>query len=167
MSKLKLVFAVLAVAAAALAGWHQHQAQASLREDNDALRRQLAQLQTEKGSLADQLAEAGTFKRRATEQLNELLKLRGDVTRLQAQAGELGKLRDEIQRLRAAPGISPPLQASMDALEQQSQAALASLNRAKQGMLGFIMYADENQQQFPPPSRRPRLFSKPGWNPSK
>lgn len=143
----------------------QHETQARLRAENDALRQQLSQLQTEKGSLSDQLAEGGNFKRRATEQLTELLKLRGDVGRLQQQVGEIGNLRDEIQRLRAAPGISPPLQASLDALEQQQQAAMVSLNRAKQGMLGLIMYADENQQQFPATFAQAAPFFQAGLEP--
>jgi len=165
MSKLKLGLGLLAVAAVILAFAQQRQAQARLRGENEFLRQQLAQLQTEKGSLSNQLAAAGDFKRRATAQLAELLKLRGDVSLLQHQVGEIGKLRDEIQRLQAAPGIAAPLQASMDALEQQQQAALASLNRAKQGMLGFIMYADENQQQFPATFAQAAPFFKEGLEP--
>lgn len=165
MSKLKLAFLVLAVAGATAAFVLQQQAQARLREENEFLRQQLAQLQTEKGSFSNQLAEAGVFKRRATEQLTELLKLRGDLGLLQRQVGEVGKLREEVQRLQAAPRNSQPLAASMEALEQQQQAAMASLNRAQQGMLGFIMYANENQQQFPATFAEAAPFFKEGLEP--
>jgi len=147
LSKVTLGIGVLVVAGATLAFVLQSQPPAKLQEENHALRQQLTQLQTENASLSNRLADAGDFKRRATAQLTELLKLRNDVGSLQRQVGEIGKLREEIQRLQAAGPSSQALPARVEALEQQ--AALESLNRAKQGVLGFILFANENQQQFP------------------
>ena len=92
--------------------------------ENQALRDQLAQLQTGNDNLSNRLAEAGDFKRCASAQLTELLKLRNDVVSLQRQVGDLGKLREEIQRLQAAPRNSATLAGELEALEQQQQAAI-------------------------------------------
>jgi hypothetical protein len=165
LSKVTLGFGVLVVAGATIAFVLQPQSQAKLQEENIALRQQLMQLQTENASLSNRLAEASDFKRRATAQLTELLKLRNDVGSLQRQVGEIGKLREDIQRLRAAlpnPQSWPP---SVETLEQQSPAALESLNRAKQGVLGFILFANENQQQFPTSFEQAAPFFKEGLEP--
>jgi hypothetical protein len=168
VSKLKLAAGVLAVAGGALAFTHLYHAQQKLNDENDSLRQQLAQLQTENGSLSNNLlVAAGTSKGLATVQLTELLKLRSEVGQLQRQVGELDKLRGEIQRLQAVQHQAPsqPLSASAEALEQQQQAAMASLNYARQGVLAFIMYANENQQQFPPSFDQAAPFFKEGLAP--
>jgi len=165
LSKLTLAFGVLAVAGATIALVLQRQAQVKVHEENQVLRQQLTQVQTENGSLSNRLAEAGDFKRRATAQLTELLKLRNDVGLLQREVGELGKLREEIQRLQAAPLNPQPLPTSAEALEPQQQAAVLSLNRARQGVLGFILFADENQQQFPASFEQAAPFFKEGLEP--
>jgi hypothetical protein len=165
MSKLKLGSGVLAVAGVILMFAHLYHAREKLTEENDLLRQQLSQLQTENGSLSNRLAAGDSSKGLAFVQLNELLKLRGEVGQLQQQAGEVGKLREEIQRLQAAPRDPPVSQASAEALEQQQQAAIESLNRAKQGVLGFIMYANGNQQQFPPSFAEAAPYFKEGLEP--
>jgi hypothetical protein len=168
LSKLTLGAAVLAVAGVTLAFAHLYHARARLNEENDSLRQQLAQLQTENGSLSNNLlVAAGTAKGLTTVQLTELLKLRGEVGQLQQQVGELGKLREEIQRLQTAQRQPQPQlsQASAEALAQQQQAAMDSLNRAKQGVLAFIMFADENQQQFPASFDQAAPFFKDGLAP--
>jgi hypothetical protein len=164
-STLKLGAGVLVVAGVGLAFAHLYNAQVRLNDENDSLRQQLAQLQTENGSLSNRLAAGDSSKGLAFVQLNELLKLRGEVGHLQQQADEVEKLRDEIQRLQAAPRDPPASQASAEALEQQQQAAMDSLNRAKQGVLGFIMYANENQQQFPPSFAEAAPYFKDGLEP--
>ena len=136
-----------------------------LKTENDALRQQLAQLQADNASLSNRLAESAVLKRRSSEQLTELLKLRNDVGLLQRQVGELGQLREEVRRLQAAPHDTKLLQASVDALDQQQQAAMVSLNHARQAVLAFIMYADENQQQFPTSFDQAAPFFKDGLEP--
>lgn len=165
LSKIQLAFSVLVVAGLTTAYVLKQQAQVGLREENDALRRQVAELQTENGALSNRLAAAADFKRHATGQLTELLKLRGAVGLLEQQVGEMAKLREEIQRLQATQRDSQALQASMDALNQQQQAAVLSLNRARQGVLAFILFAAENQQQFPATFAQAAPFFKEGLEP--
>ena len=166
VSKLKFGAGLLAVAGVALAFSHMYHAQTVLNGENDSLRQQLAQLQTENESLSNNLlVAAGTSKGLATVQLTELLKLRNEVGQLQQQLGELDKLREEVQRLQAEPRPPPLSQASAEALEQQQQAAVDSLNHARQGVLAFIMFADANQQQFPASFDQAAPFFKEGLAP--
>jgi hypothetical protein len=161
-SKLKLGFGALVVAGAAMAFVVQHQAQVKSHAENESLRQQVAHLQTDNGGLSNRLAAAGNSRRPSEGQLNELLKLRGEVAVLQQQVGEIGKLREEVQRLQATQRSTQSPPASMDA---QEQAALLSLNRAKQGLLAFIMFADANQQQFPTSFAQAAPFLKEGLEP--
>ena len=161
-SKFKLGFGLLVVAGAAIALMIQHQAQGKLREENESLRQQLAQFQADTESLSNRLA-AGSSKRSPDEQLNELLKLRGKVGVLEQQVGQIGKLRDEIQRLQTAQRSAQPPAAGIDAQEQQE--AILNLNRARQGLLAFIMFADGNQQQFPTSFAQAAPFLKEGLAP--
>ncbi len=84
-TKLKLAFSALVVAGAATAFVIQHQTQEKLRAENESLTQQLAQLQTDNESLSNRLVLAGNSKSLSDEQFNELLKLRGEVTRLRQQ----------------------------------------------------------------------------------
>jgi RNA polymerase sigma factor (sigma-70 family) len=84
-TKLKLAFNALVVAGAVTAFVIQHQMQNKLRADNESLRQQITQLQTENESLSNQLATAGNSKSLSDEQFTELLRLRGEVTLLRQQ----------------------------------------------------------------------------------
>jgi hypothetical protein len=160
-SKFKLGFGLLVVAGAAIALMIQHQAQIKLRAENESLRQQLAQFQADTESLSNRLAAADNSKRSPDEQ--ELLKLRGKVGVLEQQVGQIGKLRDEIQRLQTAQRSAQPPAAGIDAQEQQE--AILNLNRARQGLLAFIMFADGNQQQFPTSFAQAAPFLKEGLAP--
>jgi hypothetical protein len=112
-TKLKLVFAALVVAGGAAAVVMQQQTQQKLRAENELFRQQILQLQTDNESYSNQLAQAPAAGKLSEAQLNELLKLRGEVGALRNQSAQLGQLREENQRLRnqkpAAPGQSPQL----------------------------------------------------------
>jgi RNA polymerase sigma factor (sigma-70 family) len=84
-TKIKLAFSALVVAGAVTAFVIQHQTQNKLRADNESLSQQITQLQTENESFSNQLATAGNSKSLSDEQFSELLKLRGEVTRLRQQ----------------------------------------------------------------------------------
>jgi RNA polymerase sigma factor (sigma-70 family) len=84
-ARLKFAFSALVIAAVATAFILQHQAQERLRAENETLTEQLAQIQTDKESLSNRLAAIGNSKPRSDEQFNELLRLRGEVTRLRQQ----------------------------------------------------------------------------------
>jgi len=80
-----LVVAILTIGAAMLI-MIQYEAQIKLRAENESLRQQMTQLQTDNESLSNRLAAAGNSHSLADDQLNELLKLRGEATRLRADA---------------------------------------------------------------------------------
>ena len=85
MTKLKLGISAIVVAGAATAFVIQNQAQEKLRAENRVLTQQLAQLQTDNESFSNRLAATGDSKKLPDDQFNELLKLRGEVTRLRQQ----------------------------------------------------------------------------------
>ncbi|HTA95223.1 MAG TPA: sigma-70 family RNA polymerase sigma factor, partial [Verrucomicrobiae bacterium] len=84
-TKLKLGISALVVASAITAFVIQNQTQEKLRAENELLRQQITQLQTENESLSNRLAVDANSKSLSDEQFNELLKLRGEVTRLRQQ----------------------------------------------------------------------------------
>src|SRR6185369_9939950 len=84
-TKIKLAVSALVIAGAATAFVIQHQAQDKLHGENAVLEQQIAQLQTDNESLSNRLAVAANSKSLSDEQFNELLKLRGEVTRLRQQ----------------------------------------------------------------------------------
>ncbi|MGH7952419.1 MAG: sigma-70 family RNA polymerase sigma factor [Limisphaerales bacterium] len=90
-TKLKLAVSAIVVAGAATAFVIQHQTQENLRAENELLRQQIAQLQADNKSLSNRLATAADSKSLSDEQFNELLKLRGEVTRLHQQQSILPK----------------------------------------------------------------------------
>jgi RNA polymerase sigma factor (sigma-70 family) len=84
-TKLKIAIGAIVVAAVATAFVLLNQAQKNLRAENELLRQQIAQLQTDNESLSNRLAVAANSKSLSDEQFSELLKLRGEVTRLRQQ----------------------------------------------------------------------------------
>lgn len=145
---LKLSISAILVAGAATALVAQHQAQEKLRSENEGLRQQLTQMEADNQNLSNRLVSAGDSQGLNSDQLNELLKLRGEVGVLRQQTNELGKLRAKNRQLQTAQRhTSQPMGA--DALEQERQASMEKMNQAKQGMLAFIMFTGDNQQQFP------------------
>lgn len=149
-TKLKLALSALVVVGGITMFMIQKQALEKLRADNDLLTQQLTQLQADNEGLSNQLAAVGDAKSLSDEQFNELLKLRGEVGVLRNQLGEIGKLREENKRLQAAQ-LDPNAQRQeiLDAEKQQHDVMMQKLDDAKQGVLAFILFADDNQKQFP------------------
>ena len=98
MTKLKLGLGALVIAGATTALVVQHQTQTRLREENESLTGQIAQLQSDNGILSNRLATVSDSKKLTDEQLSELLKLRSEVGLLRQQTNKLGKLRDQSER---------------------------------------------------------------------
>ncbi len=74
----------------------QHQAQAKLHASAEALQRQVdrtAQLQSENERLSNLVAQAGNPPSLSNDQLDELLRLRGEVARLRSDSRELARLK--------------------------------------------------------------------------
>jgi RNA polymerase sigma factor (sigma-70 family) len=153
MTKLKLGLSALVVAGATTALVVQHQAQEKLRAENESLTQQIAQLKTDNENLSNRLAAAGGSKSLSDEQLNELLKLRGEVGRLRGQANQLEKLQEENRRWQASLAKANHLPATPDADPESSpekQAAIARMSDAKLLCLGLLMYTSDHQDQLPP-----------------
>ncbi len=111
MTKLKLAFSALVVAGAATAFVIQNQAQEKLRAQNESLRQQIAQIQTDNENFSNRLAEIGDAKKLSDDQFNELLKLRGEVTRLRQQPTILPATAKSQTNAVAAPQIQIHLKA--------------------------------------------------------
>ena len=152
MKSLQTALIAALVIAGAVMYWIQHRSSEKLRADIAALSAQNDSLKADTDNLATQLVQATNSQLMSKEQLSELLKLRGEVGQLRRQAGEADKLSQENQRLQAMPVNPVPRLAAPtvpDAQEQEHQVAIQKLGNAKQGMLAFIMFASDNNNQFP------------------
>lgn len=147
-SNLKLGISAIALAGAATALVVQHQAQAHLRDQNTSLQQQLTQLQTDNETLSNQLATTSRPSSLSTDQMNELLKLRGEVGQLRKQASAAQSLRAENEQLRTSlQTASSAKEPTPEELERKF--AIQQINNAKRGVLGIVMFSGDNQQQFP------------------
>ena len=90
MSKRKLIIAVAFIGGAAVFLWTQHSINEKLRSDNNALRTAIAELRRLQKPGEPVAAAANESLTR--EQMDELLKLRGEVTRLRGQTDQIGAL---------------------------------------------------------------------------
>jgi hypothetical protein len=106
MTKLQtIVFSVAAVAGISIVWWTQHEARTKLTEENRALRQrieQLSRLEQANDQLSNMVAVAEGSQAAVKEQLNELLKLRGEVGSLRRVTNELGQVKADNQRLKAS-----------------------------------------------------------------
>jgi len=91
----KLLIATIAVASVVMPVLVQHRVQSRLAEQESALRKQAAQLvelQKKNESLANLIAESNSSRSVSSAQFNELLRLRGQVGRLNRDVQELTRL---------------------------------------------------------------------------
>lgn len=95
MRKFKFIVVATALAGAVIVLWVQRSRNENLRRENEVLRRAIAELKDSAGN--DRLIS--TDKSLIKEQLEELLKLRGEVTRLREQTNQIGALILENQKL--------------------------------------------------------------------
>jgi RNA polymerase sigma factor (sigma-70 family) len=114
MTKLKLGISALVVAGATTALVVQHQAQIKLREENQSLRLQLDQLQTNNENLSKQVAATGHSQSLSDEQLNELLRLRAEVSARRRQNENHGKAQSDAHLARL-PQTEANIPAVLDA----------------------------------------------------
>lgn len=139
-TQLKLGVGALVVAGVTTVLVMQHQAQNRLRAENEALQQQLAQAQAQNQGL--QAAATNQSNALTDAQMNELLRLRGEVSRLRQQTNQLGKAAVKLKQ-------SKPTQQNNEDVDPETQMARARMNDQKQLILGMIMYADKNGGQFP------------------
>jgi RNA polymerase sigma factor (sigma-70 family) len=108
-TKLKLGISALVVAGATTALVVQHQAQIKLREENQSLRQQINQLQTNNENLSNRVAVAGHSQSLSEEQLNELLRLRAEAGGRRRQNENHGKAQSDTHQARLSqPEASLP-----------------------------------------------------------
>jgi len=143
-TQLKLGITALAVAGTATALVIQQQTQKQLRTDNESLAQQLAQLRAENQSLSNQLTAAGNAKALPDEQMNELLELRGEVGRLRQQTNKLGQL-----KMKGNNVIQNPSRPNETDVDQSGETARFKMNNSKQFLLSMILFANDNEKQFP------------------
>lgn len=137
---IKLGLSALVVAGAAAALVVQHQTQTRLANGNESLRQQITQLETDNQSLSNRLAAVGHANALTDEQMNELLRLRGEIGLLRQQTNELGKLQRKLDDLQ---------QSLQQPAGQQRLIAIYKMNDAKQASLLLQVFADKNNSQFP------------------
>jgi RNA polymerase sigma factor (sigma-70 family) len=120
--KVGLVSATVAAAAMAAPLVIQHHAQTRLRAENETLRQQVAQLtpSSTESTTASPADSASSSPALSSEQFNELLRLRGEVTRLRQDSQELARLK--------AGGLS----AAGDPLTAEMNSWLAKVNELRQ-----------------------------------
>ena len=100
VAKLKLAFSAIVVAGAVTAFIIQQQNQNKLRGENESLRQQIAQLQTDNSSLSNRVAEIGEAKKLSESQFTELLKLRGEIGVLRRQFDESTQENRKLQNVK-------------------------------------------------------------------
>ena len=99
MSRLKLIFAIIAIGGVGLLFVLQYERLAKLRTENDSLRQEIVQLQA---NAAPPDSSANTNDSLTSAQLSELLKLRAEVTQLREQTNGIASLRQQNEKLQAS-----------------------------------------------------------------
>jgi RNA polymerase sigma factor (sigma-70 family) len=139
-TKLKLAFSALVVASATTVFVIQNQTQEKLRAENGLLQQQITRLQMDNQSLSNRLTNVGDTKKLPDDSNNELLKLRGEVGVLQQQANEA------VQKAQVA---EQKLATALSAEAQFSKHETATVKNMKQLGLAMLLYATDNNGQFP------------------
>ena len=144
MTKLKVVIiSIIGAVGVATPLWIQHRMLVDVRQQNDGLRQQVAQLApltVENEQLSNQIARASSSL--ASNQMSELLKLRGEVGNLRRELSNAAK--KEKTSAQVSKETTQP-----DAMQDEKEIGIAKMNYTKYWMLAFILYADEHQGQFP------------------
>ncbi len=155
LMKTKIALTMAAVAAVATPLTYQQIAVNRLRADNRALQAQMEQAkaaQLTDTDLAKQKADAAELKKLRAEHL-DLLRLRGEVGPLRAEAARAKELEQQLAQLsaqlRASAAAQPATQPDSAEMEQAKQIGIAKLNLLKQWGLAMILYAGDNGDQLP------------------
>jgi RNA polymerase sigma factor (sigma-70 family) len=149
MTKLKLGLGALVVVGASTALIVQHQARQQLLVANEALTQQIAQLKADNESLSSLAAQAKKPASPPSDQLAELLRLRGEVGRLRQQTNELGRIRQENRKLLAQAAAQSE---STNSVSAEDQLALRQKHvvDAMTTLLNSIKnYATNHNGQYP------------------
>ncbi len=146
MTKLQVGVTAALVVGLAITATIQHQGRRQLREENEALRRQIAALAADNRALSNRLQQPAPAA--ASEQGNELLRLRGEVARLRQEANAAAKLREENLRLQAAAVAKSTGNADEELLRFEGMAA-RMVNTGKRIGLAMRLWAGDHADVFP------------------
>ena len=144
-AKLKLALGTLTVIGATTAIVLQYQSQTRLRAENQSLRNQMLQLQSNYENTSNQMATAREAKIPTGQQLTEVARLRAEVDRLRRKTNELARLQNANNHV-ASNTDSPDAGDSPE--EQQKRASIAKMQDVRLLVLGEIMFAQQNQGQL-------------------
>jgi RNA polymerase sigma factor (sigma-70 family) len=145
-TKLKLGISALVVTGTATALVVQHQAQTKLRDENQSLQQQIAQLKTDNANFSNQLANVGDPKKLSYDQFNELLKLRGEVGVLRRQASEAQEQKAAANQ--KAQTAEEKLAENLSIQEKFTKHEIATVNDMKELGLAERIYAGDNNNQY-------------------
>jgi hypothetical protein len=149
-AKIKFGIAALVVAGAVVVAVIEYQSQARLATENESLRQQIAQMQTDEGNLSNQIA-ASSAHPADDSQVKELMRLRGEVGRLRDQTNRMGIQLAQRDRALAARPVADASATVSDEEKQKEvwkQIAAAKMSDAKLMALAELMYAQNNQNQL-------------------
>lgn len=121
----------------------QYQAQARLRDGDETLRGQAAQLAAQKTE-NDRLSNLAANSSLSKEQIADLQNLRAEVGPLRQQAQEVAQLQQENRQLEAKTGQDKP-KTPMQIKEE----AMAKMSYLKNWVIGFRQYAEKHNGKFP------------------
>jgi hypothetical protein len=154
MTNLKILIVLVALLAMGALLLMQNQAQSKLRQENEALKQQVQQVEqltAENEQLSNQVAQAKSSV--SKDQMDELLRLRGEVGTLRQQAGQAQRLREEnlkLQEVAQAKSAQQPQPGEQDQAAMQARnVAVAKLNDSRRVLLSFLLFARQNQDQLP------------------
>jgi hypothetical protein len=136
MNKMKIAVICAVAAAALVTDLMQFQTIKALRQENEALKQQTAQiapLQEQAAHTAQEAADAAAGAPAQEAQVRDLARLRGEVSLLRAKTNELAKARQEIAALKQRVASEAEARTSAtDALNSQVAAVQAKELAAKQ-----------------------------------
>jgi len=135
MTSTKIVIvSIVAVAALAAVVVVQQQTIKALRQENEALKQQVAQiapLQEQLAQASQSAANSGGDAAARDAQLRDLVRLRGEVSLLRTKTNELAKARQEIQALNERVASESEARKSAVAETEQRKAATAMASLAE------------------------------------
>ncbi len=142
-TKLKLLVGTLAVAGAATTLVIQHRAEKTLSNENELLREQVSQLNSNVNFFSNKLSDA-EIKSSPVEQAGDLLKLRAQVADLRHQMGEAAKIiAQNVHQTGSSDTTNDPAAA-------ETQRSMRGMRAAKDIAAAAVWgYAEHHQAQFP------------------
>jgi RNA polymerase sigma factor (sigma-70 family) len=146
MTKIQLGLGAIVIGGLAITVANQHQTENKMREENQALRVQLAGLAADTESLSNRLVQVSAASPPVDDKFRELLRLRGEVGMLRQQTNLVGKLQAEIRHLQASTGITTN-QSVEEAKFRGGRVAM--VNSAKILVIAIGTYMNANNNVYP------------------